>query len=744
MSFTETLRLVLDADLKGGVSEVENLGTTAKREGAKAEDSLNRVGSTMTTVGATMVAGGTAALFGLMKAGDAASDLGEVVSKSAEVFGSASGEVEDFADSAAKIGLSKRAALEAASGFGNLFDQLGLASGRSADMSVKLTGLASDLASFNNADITEVIEAQTAAFRGEYDGLQRFIPTLNAASVQQRAMADTGKDNAAALTEAEKAAATYTLMIDGAGKAAGDFERTSGSAANQQRQLSASFENMKATLGEGALPVMRTGLSVATGMTDAFGSLDDATGGVAGKIATFGTVAVIAIGALSTVAGQVIKARDSITGLGQKLSGLPASARLAAQGLAAVGVAAAGLEIFNQLRINKVADDLAKMGVGIDLTKLNGVREALKAYREELDELDDREGKGRMFSLAGANVFSTSGDADRQESIDQLRDKIADLEEQESSLVGAQKDLASSYVGSDEALTGLNESTTTAIISMSEYADQVRADLDPLFGMQKALIDNSDAQAAAVTAQGELNDAIAEFGPNSDEATAAQRRLEEANRSTALTGMDVESAMAELNAAVEANPALLDEAKAHLQTMRDQGLIPSQEVTAALGMELESTALKGIALGQINPEFNILTNAGEVGGQLEALRSRWDGAELNARINLAVLQKGGLNIGGGVKLFHEGGIVPGTRGQEVAAILQAGEEVLEFNDPKHSANIARTFSDAALNGGGGGLGLGGPIEIHVYFEHDKERLIRVLQLETANHGGNVQATFGRR
>ena len=36
------------------------------------------------------------------------------------------------------------------------------------------------------------------------------------------------------------------------------------------------------------------------------------------------------------------------------------------------------------------------------------------------------------------------------------------------------------------------------------------------------------------------------------------------------------------------------------------------------------------------------------------------------------------------RVFHDGGIVPGPRGQEVAAILQAGEEILRLDRPPSS------------------------------------------------------------
>jgi hypothetical protein len=187
----------------------------------------------------------------------AASDLNEQVSKSNAVFDSAGVAVEGWAsDAAENIGLSKRAALDAASTFGNMFVQLGVSSTQAATLSKSIVELGVDFRSFTNADITEILQAQSAAFRGEYDSLQRFLPLINAAAVSQRAMELTGKKNADQLTAQDKALATYRLMVEGAGDAAGDFDRTQDSLANQQQKLSAQWENAKSDLGEGLLPAM--------------------------------------------------------------------------------------------------------------------------------------------------------------------------------------------------------------------------------------------------------------------------------------------------------------------------------------------------------------------------------------------------------------------------------------------------------------------------------------------------------
>lgn len=186
-----------------------------------------------------------------------ARDFNEIQSKSNTIFGESADAINAWSRSAStSFGQSRAQALDAASSFGNMFSQLGIGSQTAADMSVKMTELASDFASFHNADITQVLEAQQAAFRGEYDALQKFVPTINAAAVQTKALAMTGKENAEALTQQEKAAATYQLMLEGAGDAQGDFQRTSDSLANQQRILSAQWQDLQVKIGQVLIPAL--------------------------------------------------------------------------------------------------------------------------------------------------------------------------------------------------------------------------------------------------------------------------------------------------------------------------------------------------------------------------------------------------------------------------------------------------------------------------------------------------------
>lgn len=195
----------------------------------------------------------------------AGSDLAETVNKSATIFGTQAAAIESFGNSAAvNIGLSKAAAMEAAAGFGNMFTQLGFTSDAAAALSQSTLTMAADLGSFNNVPTADVAERISAAFRGEYDSLQALIPNINAARVEQEAMAASGKTNAAELTAQEKASAVLAIINRDGAAAMGDFAKTADSAANQQKTAAAQTEDLKAALGTSLLPVVQQILGVVT------------------------------------------------------------------------------------------------------------------------------------------------------------------------------------------------------------------------------------------------------------------------------------------------------------------------------------------------------------------------------------------------------------------------------------------------------------------------------------------------
>lgn len=306
---TERLAIIIDATTSGAQKAFRQIGDQAGEVGKKLDgvgSKFKTTGQAMGLAGAKMSAALTLPLAAVGKAVfQAASDVNESLNKVNVIFGESAKGIDAWAKGAAtSLGISRGAALDAAGTLGNMFTQLGVGQGEAGKLSTKLVGLAADLGSFHNVDPTQVLESVTSAFRGEYDAVQKFVPTINAAAVEQKALAMTGKDTAKALTAQEKALAVNALLFEGAGKAAGDFARTSDSAANKQKVLRARFQDTAASLGQALLPIGEKVLGWLAGLAEKFNQLSP---GVQKAIVIFAAVAA-AIGPVVGVVGALVTA----------------------------------------------------------------------------------------------------------------------------------------------------------------------------------------------------------------------------------------------------------------------------------------------------------------------------------------------------------------------------------------------------------------------------------------------------
>lgn len=187
----------------------------------------------------------------------AASDLNESMNKVTVVFEDQADEIKAWAKTSAEsMGISEQAALESAGTFGNLFDAMGLAEKAGAEMSMTLVEMASDLASFNNQDPTDVLEALQSGLTGQIRPLRQFGIEISEAALKQEALSQGITKSVEEMTMAEKVQLRYALILKQTGNAQGDFARTSDELANSQRILRAEWEDLQADLGQLLLPTM--------------------------------------------------------------------------------------------------------------------------------------------------------------------------------------------------------------------------------------------------------------------------------------------------------------------------------------------------------------------------------------------------------------------------------------------------------------------------------------------------------
>jgi TP901 family phage tail tape measure protein len=514
----------------------------------------------------------------------------------------------------------------------------------------------------------------------------------------------------------------FGALADSAGASADAFAKTD----SDSRKLSQAWAQVQVAMikfGSIIAPVAADLATLASVALDAFGSIPEPVQKVivlfaglvaamfpllyiGGKLASgFATVMTtlqqLAVPA-GTVSGAFHKGTTAAGGLSGALGRLPAAARVAAAGLGALGVALTALELLtarNEANARNWVEDL----VGdVDVAKLDEVRDALADARAELDRLDDREGKGRVFSVFGANVFATSGDRERADRIDALRAKIEELEGSEASLEGQERQLAGAYVGSDEAVAGLAESTTAAVNALSEYADQVQASLDPLFGMVDALGDNRAAQAEVAAAQQAVNEARASGDPTA--LAEAEQRLADAHRAAAGTALDVTGATARLAAGIEAGTVSVDEAKRQLDAWVDQGLI-SRDTANAMAYSFGIAAGKADQLAgdyrvNVRGQEDVRAMVDRINDKMATLHDK----TLTIRTHFVSTGQGG---SGGIPLEAraEGGPVGAGRLYEVAErgraeLLRMGSHT--YLIPGSDGHVMPAMRSYGGPGGGGG------------------------------------------
>jgi hypothetical protein len=248
----QTSRDFVAAGRRGG----EQFGDAAgKAAGGRFKSKFGSVAKDAFAPIAGIVAG--AAVVDLFKdAISGASDLAESGNKIQVIFGDASKQVNAFAAQGAKaLGQTRLEVLNAAGSFGTFGKAAGLSGGALADFSTKLVGLSTDMASFFNTSPEQAIEAIGAALRGEAEPIRAYGVLLDDATLRQEALRQglisTTKQ---ALTPQQKVLAAYQVILQQTSDAQGDFGRTSGGLANQQRILAAQWSEMKTELGSKLLP----------------------------------------------------------------------------------------------------------------------------------------------------------------------------------------------------------------------------------------------------------------------------------------------------------------------------------------------------------------------------------------------------------------------------------------------------------------------------------------------------------
>lgn len=227
--------------------------------------SLNKISSSVKKLAATI--GITFGVAGLVKFGkealNLASDIQEVQNVVDVAFGDLSYMVENFADtSIEKFGMSELAAKRTASTYMAMSKSMGLYGKEAAQMAIDAAARTGDIASFYNMKQEEADTLLKSIWTGETESLKRIGVVMTETNLQQYALQKGINKTISSMNQQEKTMLRYSFVMEQTALAAGDFERTQDSWANQTRILSENFKQLLSILGTGLIQMLTPGLQM--------------------------------------------------------------------------------------------------------------------------------------------------------------------------------------------------------------------------------------------------------------------------------------------------------------------------------------------------------------------------------------------------------------------------------------------------------------------------------------------------
>lgn len=238
-----SVRIISDAK-KAVAGFKEAVGGLDKLQGG-----LKKVAPAATVASAAVVAMGKQAL-------DSASALEQSTGAVESIFKGQSDAVKALAQDAANaVGLSANQYQEFASVMGAQLKNLGINQSELVGTTDKLITMGADLASMFGGTTADAVEALSAAFRGEYDPVEKYGISIKKSDINARLAA---KGLSGLEGEALRQAETQELLAmltEQSADAMGNFQRETDTAAGSAQIAAANWENAKATLGQSLLPI---------------------------------------------------------------------------------------------------------------------------------------------------------------------------------------------------------------------------------------------------------------------------------------------------------------------------------------------------------------------------------------------------------------------------------------------------------------------------------------------------------
>lgn len=661
-------------------------------------------------------------------------DAGEAASAFETTFGEGVGAASDFVDEFAnKAGFARHELQQMLATTGNVAQGIGATEVESAALAEQMARLAGDVSSFSNASggAEAVLAALQSAMTGEREALKTYGIAVSETEVQERALQMTQKSRADELTRLEKAEATMALATEKAGKAVGDLDRTSESAANKIRAIQAEMKEAGTAAGASMLPALESLLPVVSDLIPIVGE-------VAGGIG-------------SVVAGIAPLVKIILNSLNPALQAAGAWFELVGKGLTSIAALAGDEGAKNTLRMGEAVEYMnaqmegnedAATALANSLLHIARDGELTSAQFEELAEMSGlSEDRLRDVQLALLDYARTSGGTEisTMELNDAFGETVAtglDYVDAAERMARQTRDVADA--ADDEAspaLVALRERMAEAAREAYDMAETLREDVaGEMLGFA------SGVEEAVELAEISLD----EFFDNFTERHEQQRAFWSNLALLYAHGFDVLAD--ELAEGGVENAGLVADAVADMEeAARLDDLIRNAETD----IDRWSRGISD-AMGSSSPK--LLDMFYDFGFDLARLTAAgFDGFDLASKLDTLIDQAVGssaaraaetgsnrtrdgdtITTPGGATAFASGGIVGGPMGAPMQAVVHGGEEVFSIADRRDMIDAINRL--ASSHGGGG------DVAVRIILEGGRDD---VSHVETEAQSASLSTTVER-
>ena len=523
----EKLQVIIEAQTKAYYEELKKVQQQTKSATSAVERQTDKIKSAFGKIGkAISIALSAAAIIRFGKSCiELGSDLAEAQNVVDVTFGAMSETINRFArDALEEFGLSETSAKKYSSTLGAMLKSMGFTTQAAAEMSMQMTGLAADMASFYNLDTDVAFEKIRSGISGETEPLKQLGINMSVANLEAYALSQGITKAYNSMTQQEQAMLRYNYLMSVTADAQGDFARTSDGWANQVRVLTERFNALKATIGKGLIAVFTPVIRVLNALLSKILTVTDAFSNMIAKITGKNTKTTTT--AVEGIGGAADTATGSMENLGGATDKAGSSAKKAAKEYA-------GLASFDEIHSLTKNDDSGSggsgsgggaAGGGLSENIVDAANETDETLNPALEKLIER--LKELQQLFKDGFKAGLGDVDLSgitKAVDGIKKNIREIftaPEVVAAANGFANSLAYSLGQQAGAMASVGITIATNILGgINKYLDQNKERI------KKHLVSMFDIGSEIVTIQGNFAQAAANIfsafgGENAQQATA--------------------------------------------------------------------------------------------------------------------------------------------------------------------------------------------------------------------------------